>query len=313
MAWSLTTDLDPVSVATLLGRPPEGVDRVVVNGEGWWAESDDVGPYLMSDSWPEEDFFLCLLLKNPGSGSPGGSPVNAWWLRRTGPVCGISSLEFEEEKQIYEPDDFAAVERLTNEAWGAPIALIKGEFLDRLDAEGRRHLVSSVSLASWPIWWLGTELWSDDEPFPTLPLSEVDLAGALIEVDDDAFRVGAVEPDVVIEVGARLFVMVPPEPSRLEALVTAVFTSNDDEESGHYESVQLHPVGNGAWVGLEVYDEDLQLRLAKAFGALALILGRARVTELTAEGARQWSLAEAAERSRELRVELPEIEGHDLS
>lgn len=314
IAWSLTTDLDPVSVATLLGRPPEGVDRVVVNGEEWWAESDEVGPYLMSDSWPADDDFLCIFLKNPGSGSPGGSPVNAWWFERTGPLCRVSSVEVEEERVIYEPDDFAAVERLTHDVWGPPIAQIKGDLVNRLDAEGRQRLVNSVSsVESWPVWWLGTELWSTDGPLPTLPLSEVDLAGALIEVGDDAFRVGAEEPDVVIEVGARRFIMVPPRLPTLEALVTAVFTSNDDEDDGHYESVQLRPAGSGAWVGLEVYSEDLQLRLAKAFGALALIVGGARVAELRSEGARQWSLTEAGERSTELRVELPEVEGHDLS
>jgi hypothetical protein len=234
----------------------------------------------MSDSWPADDDFLCIFLKNPGSGSPGGSPVNAWWFERTGPLCRVSSVEVEEERVIYEPDDFAAVERLTHDVWGPPIAQIKGDLVNRLDAEGRQRLVNSVSsVESWPVWWLGTELWSTD----------------------------------VIEVGARRFIMVPPRLPTLEALVTAVFTSNDDEDDGHYESVQLRPAGSGAWVGLEVYSEDLQLRLAKAFGALALIVGGARVAELRSEGARQWSLTEAGERSTELRVELPEVEGHDLS
>jgi hypothetical protein len=185
------------------------------------------------------------------------------------------------------------------------VAHVRGDLVDRLDASGRDRLIAALSASSlgWhPAWWLGDQLWLPSGPAPVLPFAELNLADALLRLDDDVFRVGHELYEADEEASGRRVVMVPAQDGTLDLLVNAAFTAGDPNVDSRF-AIQLDHEAGGTWAGVEIDDKVLHLRLAAAFGALALVVTNSQLVELGADGTRHWGLMLTDDRPVEPRLE----------
>ena len=305
MEWSLTTDLDDWTAVTLLGRPPEEVEGITINGAEWETASDDRGPFLRPEELFDDERFLTVLMKF----GPDDDYDQAWCFDRAGPLCQLWTYAWsesgEEDHVIYEPDDVAAVERFADLLEGESVAQVTGDLVERLGAAGRGQLMAALrsSGLNWHLaWWFGKELWLPDGPAPILRVAELNLADAFLRLDDDVLRVGH-ELDGADEwAGSRRVVLVPAEYGTLDLLVNAAFTAGDANVDAAF-AVQLDFETGGTWAGVEIENEALHLRLAAAFGALALVVTDSQLIELGADQTRPWELMLTKDHPVQLRLE----------
>ena len=99
------------------------------------------------------------------------------------------------------------------------------------------------------------------------------------------FRVGHELHEADEEDSGRRVVMVPAQDGTLDLLVNAAFTAGDANVDAAF-AVQLDFETGGTWAGVEIENEALHLRLAAAFGALALVVTNSQPAAVEAEGLR---------------------------
>jgi hypothetical protein len=87
---------------------------------------------------------------------------------------------------------------------------------------------------------------------------------------------------------------------------SAASTADDPNVDATF-AVQLDLETGGRWAGVEIEEEALHLRLAAAFGALALVVTQSQLIELGPDGTRRWELIPTNDRPDGPRLELAEI------
>ena len=271
--------------------------------------SDDEGSFLVPEDWPDNGEFLSIDLPDVHD-----SDYDCFFrFERAGPLCRLwGSMMWESGDDppfIYEPDDLAAVQRLSSDLRRFSmrrVARVSGSLVRTMDPPGQFDLVNELKpYLDWlPAWWLDGTLWLDRAAAQDQVLASCEMQDGLIRLDEHSFLIGDAIEEPASPPDGRLVLMLPEEDDRLDLLFSAAFALGDtfdDQLAAQFE----HPLA-GCWVGVEVSDEGDHLQIARSFGTLALVIDPTSVSQVRPEGWRRWGLDETSREAKQPRIELPD-------